>query len=116
MEAKEKIAPFRPKKSLNMVQLFENLNIDMQQHLGSQPGDVIPVGFRIYSLDLHKEVLTSQGFFSKGIKLENFGNEDQAVEGVYPPRYLFEQNIYISSLLIRLYDKKSAGGTAWLIN
>ena len=43
MEAKEDIAPFRPKKSLNMAQLFENLSIDMEKLLGSQAGDVISV-------------------------------------------------------------------------
>jgi len=80
MEAKNQIVPFRPKKSLNMAQLFENQSIDVEKLLGSQPGDVIPVGFRIYALDLKSEVLTSQSFLSKGVKLEDFGSEDQAVK------------------------------------
>jgi len=103
MEAKEKIAPFRPKKSLNMVQLFENLNIDMQQHLGSQPGDVIPVGFRIYALDQKQKVLTSQGFLSKGIKLENFGNEDQAVKPVEGCSWLLRGSIPLDIFLSKTF-------------
>lgn len=79
MKAKDQIEPFKPKKSLNMAQLFENLSVNMEQLLGSHPGDVIPVGFRIYALDQKQDVLTSQGFISKGVKLEAFSNEDQAV-------------------------------------
>jgi len=91
MEAKEKTAPFRPneslktapfrpKKSLNMQQLFEDMKLQMEQLLGSQPGDVIPVGFRIYALDTKQHFLSGQSFLSKGIHLESFGSEDQAVK------------------------------------
>lgn len=80
MEAKEDIAPFRPKKSLNMAQLFENLSADMEKLLGSQAGDVIPVGFRIYALDTKQHFLSGQSFLSKGIHLESFGSEDQTVK------------------------------------
>jgi len=79
MEAKGEIAPFRPKKALNMQQLFEDMKIQMEQHLGSQPDDVIPVGFRLYALDEKKAVLAAHSFVSKGINLESFGSEDRAV-------------------------------------
>lgn len=80
MEAKADIAEFKPKKALNMQQLFENMKTQMDVHLGSDPADVIPVGFRIYALDQKKRVLAGTSFLSKGINLESFGSEDQAVK------------------------------------